>query len=757
MKKKYLFFFIGGMIFSISIVAQVEYYSQYAIEMPVEAGPAYYDIPSSTSMVQQEFRINSKDPMLQSIRVDHFFYNYTGWPGPDNLFTFNFYEGTIDNPGVLVHSQPYSTNFIDPETGIEIPPLFASRLISMTDSITLYPDTDYFWEIKKPDTINWSVIGYRIPKCEGNPWKSNLGNEGAWFKIFGKVNSATDSTFRIIPQDSGAYLVDSFSNFFTHILLNKYQQQHFICQTSHAGSVTYHVSDSNKLQLRLRHVSPGVEEQISMVAMDTGQFTVYVVDGADSISYFTVHATEKRVLSCSYTYIKYPGESNHGILTAYDTISTYIRDVYAPVNVFIDFTDLGIKEYEWDLDGDSISWESDYSEFYGAMNQVPDSTFFSNFVILRENKFDSYFGGSNGGGTSAGFGINDSPPRYGLVAAHLFRTLPSLGSTLAHEIGHNLGLSHYSNANSNYIPVPNQDKNIMRVGNREDKFIRLQTNIIHHTINYFESNGESYESRAAPQFFDCNDTTILENNPAFPLPVHSNSDADLLFQVLTGKNVVQLDSTGQIEIVGEGVASIGVFAYATNLFLAGSDTMTITVLKDSIGACQSMLDFSSSQIPQGVHAASGTITANVPVANSGEVVLEGLKIILKPGFSTVAGNLFTARIAPCTALDDAQQYQQKDSTENYNLQSISNLTVFPNPFNDICHLQFNTNSEGYFDIILWNSTGNQITTIIKNQYLSPGFHQYQIDGLNLRPGVYFLTLQNQKNGEMLSEKLLLHQ
>lgn len=558
-------------------LGQVNYQTQYSVELPLISGPDYYNMNALGSVFQQNFRLNGKDKKLKHILVEHFFYEQSGWPGPNPMMMLNFYEGTVDDLGPMIYSQPYIREAIDPEISIE-KPSSSTQMIPITDSLVLEPNKDYVWELVKPDSIDWWSGGYRILKSTGNDWKTNLGDEGVWFKLLGQATSFTDSTFSITHRDSSNYIVDTLSNYFPYLLLNKYQTESFVCKTSHAGNLDYHTSDTTKLRLEVIEAFPGIKEEIAMVAMDTGLFTVYLVAQGDSVAYFDIHATDRKMLKCSYTYVKYPGESDHHLLSASDQIIAYIADIYSAANIFIDFTDLGIKEYEWDLNNDGNSYDPERLERDSTVAQIPDTSYFSNMVMLRQNKNDSFFGGANGGGTSYGFGPTAAPPRHGVVATHLFRTIQSLGSTLAHELGHNFGLSHYSTFNANDIFVPNDTKNLMRTGRNEDFFYGFQLRAVHDMINYRESLGEHYESRAIPVFFNLQDTSLeLNDQTAFLLPVTSNSDASLLFSVLEGDNVLQVKSTGQLVPLAAGIAKVGVFAYATDSYIAASDTITVTL------------------------------------------------------------------------------------------------------------------------------------------------------------------------------------
>jgi hypothetical protein len=107
------------------------------------------------------------------------------------------------------------------------------------------------------------------------------------------------------------------------------------------------------------------------------------------------------------------------------------------------------------------------------------------------NKTDDYRG-NNGGGTSVGFGPEAGPPRAGLINIHLFRSPASIADTLAHELAHNPGLSHYSSANRNYYPVCNDFVNLMKTGRKDNKVFVFQWARAHRMLKLRAAQGAIY-------------------------------------------------------------------------------------------------------------------------------------------------------------------------------------------------------------------------------------------------------------------------
>ncbi|WP_035614063.1 autotransporter-associated beta strand repeat-containing protein [Haloferula sp. BvORR071] len=211
--------------------------------------------------------------------------------------------------------------------------------------------------------------------------------------------------------------------------------------------------------------------QLSGVA--EGNAMLWVKAGGTVVGYMKLMTFPQRWMPLSYTYVQYPGESDHALKHASAEIMAYISSLYAKANIAIQWTDNGIITHEWDENGDGSSFNDTYSEIWSPMTSgaLPNqSSYFSNVFMLRFNKDDNFLGGTNGGGTSMGLGPDDSP-RGANVRCHLLRPASQFASTLSHEIGHNLGLYHQTVSN-----------NLMTVGRAKDELWTWQWTTIHSTL-----------------------------------------------------------------------------------------------------------------------------------------------------------------------------------------------------------------------------------------------------------------------------------
>ena len=88
------------------------------------------------------------------------------------------------------------------------------------------------------------------------------------------------------------------------------------------------------------------------------------------------------------------------------------------------------------------------------------------------------------------------------------------------------------------------------------------------------------------------------------------------------------------------------------------------------------------------------------------------------------------------------------SPEKYQLYSL-----FPNPFNPSLNISFSINSPSNTSILVYNSIGSQIATVMNGQYLQKGSYTINWDASEHPSGVYFIKVE--KNGFSEIKKALL--
>jgi hypothetical protein len=78
------------------------------------------------------------------------------------------------------------------------------------------------------------------------------------------------------------------------------------------------------------------------------------------------------------------------------------------------------------------------------------------------------------------------------------------------------------------------------------------------------------------------------------------------------------------------------------------------------------------------------------------------------------------------------------SPEDYQLYSL-----YPNPFNPSLNISFSISTPGITDISIYNSNGQEVGNILKNEYLQRGNYNFSWDASNNPTGLYFVKLENQ--------------
>jgi hypothetical protein len=149
--------------------------------------------------------------------------------------------------------------------------------------------------------------------------------------------------------------------------------------------------------------------------------------------------------------------------------------------------------------------------------------------------------------------------------------------------------------------------------------------------------------------------------------------------------------------------------------------------------------------------------------------IAGKLVDLKPGFSAQAGSNFHAWIEPAIACADPNLrigshhkpqhtqydnmakivennqpilYQKKNELLAVNQSFNTDVSVFPNPFEEKTELRFYLSAaETNVQIALYNMLGEQVKIIENTASLTVGIHQYDINRQNLPSGIYQLQLK----------------
>ena len=78
------------------------------------------------------------------------------------------------------------------------------------------------------------------------------------------------------------------------------------------------------------------------------------------------------------------------------------------------------------------------------------------------------------------------------------------------------------------------------------------------------------------------------------------------------------------------------------------------------------------------------------------------------------------------------------SPEDYQLYSL-----YPNPFNPSLNIYFSITTPGKTDITIFNSNGQEVGNVLRNEYLQKGNYNFSWDAGNNPSGLYFVKLESQ--------------
>lgn len=168
------------------------------------------------------------------------------------------------------------------------------------------------------------------------------------------------------------------------------------------------------------------------------------------------------------------------------------------------------------------------------------------------------------------------------------------------------------------------------------------------------------------------------------------------------------------------------------------------------------------------YGVEGNIVTSLEHINSNVVYEAGVRISMQPGFSINAtdGSTVKARIEIYDCLNplirndakigDINDYETSDihgvafiekNGQSPNKEKSSKifyepLSISPNPFMDVFNLEFELGKTEAVSLVLHDALGRVVKTVLMNDILSEGYHQYKINGANLEKGLYYVTLRH---------------
>ena len=96
--------------------------------------------------------------------------------------------------------------------------------------------------------------------------------------------------------------------------------------------------------------------------------------------------------------------------------------------------------------------------------------------------------------------------------------------------------------------------------------------------------------------------------------------------------------------------------------------------------------------------------------------------------------------------------QQFNFSPENNIEDMSSLSIYPNPFNPITHISYYLPHDSYVQMVIYNITGQKIEKLV-NGYQYRGEYAVNFNGQSLAGGIYFIRLIS--NEQMITKKVLL--
>jgi chitodextrinase len=245
-----------------------------------------------------------------------------------------------------------------------------------------------------------------------------------------------------------------------------------------AQELTYVIQDPALASVQV--LAGAQQDKLVLSGLRAGETNLEIRANGQPVDLVRLVVTLPKEVSLSYSYIAFPGETKTHLWDDGALIERELTRRYAPYNIQFKWVDNGVLVHDWDKDGNGDSYAADRSEQDAPLKEgwIPNQEkVFSNLYVLRRYKDDAKGCAGSGGGSSTGSGPTDAPPREGHRAA-CPGNATELGQalTLAHELGHNLGLWHTKDTD------PNGAANLMYVGRQEGIFFANQWRTIHQTL-----------------------------------------------------------------------------------------------------------------------------------------------------------------------------------------------------------------------------------------------------------------------------------
>ncbi|WP_158380784.1 carbohydrate-binding protein [Chitinilyticum litopenaei] len=239
-------------------------------------------------------------------------------------------------------------------------------------------------------------------------------------------------------------------------------------------ALSYRLRNPALADLRVEAQANG-DELLVLTGRNAGETVLEAWANGALVDVVQLVVARPKTVTLSYSYIRHPSEAVTHMLSDGPAIMQQIAAFYVPYLVDVQWVNQGVIVYNWDANG-NLNNDSEEKALALQNGAIPGAAaVFSNVFTMRQNLISSS-GGSNGGGSSIGMGAADGPVRAAYRGTTPDNYPFNSAVTLTHELGHNLGLSHYE------IGSANRDGNFMAINKVDPAFYAFQWSTMHATL-----------------------------------------------------------------------------------------------------------------------------------------------------------------------------------------------------------------------------------------------------------------------------------
>ena len=192
-----------------------------------------------------------------------------------------------------------------------------------------------------------------------------------------------------------------------------------------------------------------------------------------------------------------------------------------------------------------------------------------------------------------------------------------------------------------------------------------------------------------------------------------------------------------------------------------------TISADCSPSCPDELMFDESSISEGTYTAATIIEASGSIASGTPVIFKaGTSITLTEGFYATSGSIFSASIEACSAnlvekMEATFPLENRENTFNKSAKIIErelvkpvapSVKIFPNPAITTTTIAINLPSSMRVHLGLFDLYGREISTLVDDNLLHVGMHEFYWQCSSAEAGIYFLILNGQYAGKLVIAK-----